>query len=50
MINATDVVWGPQCPCHYVARALGLVSSVPDTTVALVYESHISRAAASISE
>ena len=25
MINATTIIGGPKCPCHYVARALGRV-------------------------
>ena len=50
VINATGVVWGLQRLCHYVAHAPGPVFLVLDTNIALVYESRISRAAASTSE
>ena len=50
IVNAAGVVWGPQCLCHYVVRALGPVFSVLTAIVALVYESCVLRAVASTFE
>ena len=50
VINAIGVIWGPQSPCHYVARAPGLVFFALDATVASVYKSRVSRVAASTFE
>ena len=50
VINAICVVWGPQCCYHYVMRVLGLVFSVLDAIVALVYKSRVLRVVASTSE
>ena len=50
VINVAGVVWGPQHLCHYAAHTLGPVFSVLNATIASVYESCISKAAASTSK
>ena len=50
VINAMGVAWGLQHSCHCVARVPELVFSVPNATIASVYESHISRTVASTSK
>ena len=50
VINAIGVIWDPQCLCHYVACVPGPVFLVSNATVSSVYESHVSREAASTFE
>ena len=50
VINAAGVIWGPQRLCHYVEHVPGPILSVLNATVTSVYESCVSRVAASTFE
>ena len=50
VINAIGIIWGLQRLCHYVTHEPGPVFSIPDATVASVYESPILRVANSTFE